>query len=149
MATIAIGISKKPGGTYTCEVPLAALSEDGVPPEEGDTVQYSVEGKVQSVSGDTATVEIDTVNGEPVGEEGSESPEEEGAEPESGTENPGGGGATPSPPNPGPNPASKAGLAPMGPAPAASPIRSRLDRAGTNLMRAKLMKGARGRPMPF
>src|SRR4029077_2749612 len=91
MATIAIGISPKAGGGYTCKVPISAISEGGVPPEEGDTVQYSVEGKVQSVTGNTATVSIDTINGEPIGEEASESPEEEGAEPETG--NGGGGGA--------------------------------------------------------
>jgi len=79
MATIAIGISKGPGG-YTCKVPVNALAEDGVPPEEGDTVQYSVSGTVQSVSGGTATVSIDSINGEPVSEEASESPEEEAAE---------------------------------------------------------------------
>src|SRR5215475_4828191 len=79
MATIAIGISKGPGG-YTCKVPVNALAEDGVPPEEGDTVQYSVSGTVQSVSGGTATVSIDSINGEPVAEEASESPQEEAAE---------------------------------------------------------------------
>jgi hypothetical protein len=91
MATIAIGISKGPGG-YTCKVPVNALAEDGVPPEEGDTVQYSVEGKVQSVTGGTATISIDSINGEPVAEEASETPEEEAAEPETGTEGAGGGG---------------------------------------------------------
>src|SRR5882762_6631799 len=97
MATIAIGISKKPGsGSYTCDVPVASLAEGGVPPEEGDSVSYSVEGKVQSVSGNTATISIDSINGEPVAEEGAESPEEEGAEPETGTEGgAGGGGGTP------------------------------------------------------
>jgi hypothetical protein len=91
MATIAIGISK--GGGYTCKVPTSSISESGVAPEQGDQVEYSVSGTVQSVSGNQATVKIDAINGEPVAEEGAESPEEEAAEPETGTE--GGGAASP------------------------------------------------------
>jgi len=79
MATIAIGVSKGPGG-YTCKVPVNSLAESGVPPEEGDTVEYSVSGTVQSVSGSDATIKIDSINGEPVSEEASESPEEEASE---------------------------------------------------------------------
>jgi hypothetical protein len=90
MATIAIGVSKGPSG-YTCKVPVASISESGVAPEQGDSVSYSVDGTVQSVSGNQATVKIDAINGEPVAEEGAESPEEEAAEPETGTE----GGAGP------------------------------------------------------
>jgi hypothetical protein len=91
MATIAIGISKGAGG-YTCKVPVNSLAEDGVPPEEGDSVQYSVEGTVQSVSGNSATIKIESINGEPVAEEASESPEEEATE-ESGEGAGGAGGA--------------------------------------------------------
>lgn len=80
MATIAIGVSKGPSG-YTCKVPVASISESGVAPEEGDSVSYSVDGTVQSVSGNQATVKIDAINGESVAEEGAESPEEEAAEP--------------------------------------------------------------------
>ena len=82
MADIAIGISPKPGGggTYTAQVPVNSLAESGVAPEPGDSVQYSVEGTVKSVSGGTATVSIDSVNGEPVSEEASETPEEEQGE---------------------------------------------------------------------
>jgi hypothetical protein len=94
MATIAIGVSKGPGG-YTCKVPVNSLAEDGVPPEQGDTVEYSVSGTVQSVSGSEATIKIDSINGEPVSEEASESPEEEAAEPETGTEGGGAGGPAP------------------------------------------------------
>ena len=79
MATIAIGIQKS-GGGYTCKVPVNSLAESGVPPEEGDTVEYSVSGTVQSVSGSDATIKIDSINGEPVSEEASESPEEEASE---------------------------------------------------------------------
>jgi hypothetical protein len=137
MATIAIGISPKAGGGYTCKVPISAISEGGVPPEEGDTVQYSVEGKVQSVTGNTATVSIDTINGEPIGEEASESPEEEGAEPETGTP-PGGGGAGGGPP-----------VAASGPGLGRAKIGGTLPGESLAGMGARLRKGARGRPMPF
>src|SRR5215471_19745466 len=90
MATIAIGISPKAGGGYTADVPVNALQEDGVPPEQGDKVSFSVDATVKSVSGNTATLSIDAVNGEPVSEEAAESPEEESQE-ESGAP-PGAGG---------------------------------------------------------
>jgi hypothetical protein len=143
MATIAIGISPKAGGGFTTNVPVNALAEDGVPPEEGDSVSFSVEGKVKSVSGDTATVSIDSINGEPVSEEAAESPEEEGAEPETGAGGPPtpGGGGTPVAAN-GPN---SPGLA--GP-PGLTPQR-RKNMAGLAAMGAKLRAGAKGRPMPF
>ena len=80
MATIAIGVSPKAGGGSTATVPLSALEQDGVPPEEGDTVSFSVDATVQSVSGGNATLKIDAVNGEPVG--GAENEPEEEAEPE-------------------------------------------------------------------
>jgi hypothetical protein len=139
MATIAIGISPKAGGGYTCKVPISAISEGGVPPEEGDTVQYSVEGKVQSVTGNTATVSIDTINGEPIGEESSESPEEEGAEPETGTP-PGGGGAGGGTPIAASGPGLGLGRAKIG---------GTLPGESLAGMGARLRKGARGRPMPF
>lgn len=80
MATVAIGIAPDKSGSYTCRLPLSALMEGGVPPEEGDSVQFSVDGTVQSVQGDTAVVKIESVNGEPVSEEGEESPSDEAAE---------------------------------------------------------------------
>ena|SRR5215472_10887788 len=80
MATIAIGISPKSGGGYTADVPVNSLQEDGVPPEEGDKVSFSVDATVKSVSGGTATLDIDSINGEPVSEEAAESPEEESSE---------------------------------------------------------------------
>jgi hypothetical protein len=85
-AIIGINVKPKAGGGYTCKVPLSAVEQDGVPPEQGDKVDYSVSGTVQSVSGNDATVDIESINGEPVGEEAAESPEEEAAEPETGTE---------------------------------------------------------------
>lgn len=67
-----IGVSVKPKGdgssTYTCDVPLSLLAEGGVPPAEGDSVSYSVDGTVQGVDGDSATIKIDAVNGQPVGD---------------------------------------------------------------------------------
>jgi hypothetical protein len=143
MATIAIGISPKAGGGYTCKVPISAISEGGVPPEEGDTVQYSVEGKVQSVTGNTATVSIDTINGEPIGEESEESPEEEGAEPETGT-SPGGGGA-----GGGGTPVAANGPASPGLGLGRARIGGTLPGETLKGMGARLRKGARGRPMPF
>jgi hypothetical protein len=95
-----IGISVHPKDkTYTCDVPVNSLEEDGVPPEVGDSVDYSVKGTVQSVDGGQATVKIDSINGEPVGEEAAESPEEEAGEEgqEGAGENPGLSGANPGP----------------------------------------------------
>jgi hypothetical protein len=66
-----IGVSVKPksdGSGYVCKVPLDLLSEDGVPPQEGDSVDYSVTGTVQSVDAEDATIKIESVNGEPVDE---------------------------------------------------------------------------------
>ena len=147
IATIAIGVSPKAGGGFTADVPVNALAEDGVPPEEGDQVSFSCEGKIQSVSGSSATVSIDSINGEPVGEEASESSQEEATEPETGTE---GGAPTPGGRTPvaASGPSDRAGsMAPLGGG--LAPARARLDRKGTNLMRQKLMKGARGQPLPF
>src|SRR5258705_12281939 len=64
-----IGESIKPtaGGGYTCKVPLDLLSEDGTPPAQGDSVSYSVDGTVQSVDTEDATVKITAVQGQPVG----------------------------------------------------------------------------------
>lgn len=141
MATIAIGISKSPGGAANATIPINSLAEDGVPPEEGDKVSFSVDGTVKSVSGSNATVSIDSVNGEPVGEEAAESPEEEASEGEEETS----GSSNPGPPNPGPNPGLGAPPAAASPA----PLAARLPRAGTAKMRANLLRGARGRALPF
>jgi hypothetical protein len=78
-----IGVSVKPtaGSDYSCQVPLDLLSEDGVPPAQGDKVSYSVDGTVTAVTGTTATIKLDAINGEPVsGDSGKESTE--GAVPE-------------------------------------------------------------------
>jgi hypothetical protein len=158
MATIAIGIGKSPSGQYTCEVPVDALSESGVPPEQGDKVSYSVEGTVQSISGPTATVSIDSVNGEPVGEEASETPEEEqGEEGQQGAPGGAGGGQTPVAAS-GPG-AMGGGLGGGAPGISSNLLRPRMTRRAPALgtlpgetlagMGARLRKGAKGRPMPF
>jgi hypothetical protein len=63
-----IGVSIKPtaGSDYTCKVPVDLLAEDGVPPEKGDTVSYSVDGTVQAVDASTATIKLDAINGQPI-----------------------------------------------------------------------------------
>lgn len=74
MAAI-IAVQKTSAG-YRCRVPLDLLSEDGVPPSQGDSVSYSVEGTVQSTDAEDAVVKITSVNGSPV----DESPADETAE---------------------------------------------------------------------
>jgi hypothetical protein len=145
MATIAIGVDPT-SGSYICKVPVNSLAEDGTPPEEGDQVQYSVEGTVQSISGPTATVKIDSINGEPVSEEASESPEEEGAEPETGTP-PGGGGAGGG--AGGGTPVAANGPASPGLGLGRAKIGGTLPGESLAGMGARLRKGARGRPLPF
>lgn len=77
-----IGISMKPGDgdeTASATVPLDLLSEDGVPPQEGDSVSFSVDGTVKSVTGESADISIDAINGEPVKESaGQEAAEDQG-----------------------------------------------------------------------
>jgi hypothetical protein len=143
-AAIGITVSPKDTGTYTCKIPVNSLSEDGVPPEVGDSVDYSVKGTVKSVSGGQATVDIDSVNGEPVGEEASESPEEESTE-EEGQEGAGGGA-----PGGGPPTSGAGGITPGLPAVAPGmPRRKRFTIPGLAAMGNKLRTGARRNPMPM
>jgi hypothetical protein len=66
-ALIGINVKKDQGsGGYTCKVPLDLLSEDGVPPAQGDSVSYQVDGSVASVTGDAAEISIEAINGQPV-----------------------------------------------------------------------------------
>jgi len=159
MATIAIGISPKAGGGYSADVPVNALQEDGVPPEEGDKVSFSVDATVKSVSGGTATLDIDAINGEPVSEEAAESPEEESQEEgQEGAAPPGAGG--------GPSGAASGadGIGrPLGGAPARPAARMLTSKGArpplgglitptgetTGALGARLKKAARGRAMPF
>lgn len=75
------GMGKKGGmGREQC-VPVEALAmpdeaEKMTPPEVGDRVSYTVEGKVSRIEGPNAYVTVETVNGEPLGEEKPEAPDE-------------------------------------------------------------------------
>jgi len=150
MATIAIGISKGPKG-YTADVPVNSLAEDGVPPEEGDTVSFSVDATVKSVSGGTATLSIDSINGEPVSEEAAETPEEEAGE--EGQENaPPGAGGGPSGPASGADGIGR----PLGAAPMPRPMMTSKGRNVTTptgetvaQMGKRLRKAAAGRALGF
>jgi hypothetical protein len=119
-------------------VPLDLLSEDGVPPAEGDKVSYSVDGTVQSVDGNNANVEIDAVNGQPVegsaAEEAGESPEEESAE-DSGTDTGSAGAGANKPP------VAAGGRKAMGPIPPVTGIPP-ATRAANALMGKNLRKKA-------
>ena len=147
MATIAIGIGRNPSGQYTCEVPVNSLAESGVPPEQGDKVQYSVEGTVQNISGPTATISIDSINGEPVGEEASETPQEEqGEEGQEGA--PPGAGGGPSGSQSGASPIGALGGG-LGLRPRRTPALGTLPGETLAGMGARLRKGAKGKAMPF
>jgi hypothetical protein len=146
MATIAIGVSPG-GGGYTAKVPVNSVEESGVPPEEGDKVQFSVEGTVQSVSGGTATLSIDSVNGEPVSEEASETPEEEQGEEGQQGATPAGAGGGPSGAQSGASPGPGMGLTPgMGAGPGLGGGLPRPKKAaipGMAALGAKLRRGAK------
>jgi hypothetical protein len=89
-----VGISVKPvGGAYICKVPLDLLAQDGVPPEKGDQVSYSVDGTVQSTDEEDATVKITSVNGQPVAESSSEEAAEDQGPPQPGGQAGGAAGA--------------------------------------------------------
>ena len=49
-------------------IPVAALALDGASPAEGDEVDFKGTGRVVSIDGDTATIELSTINDEPVTE---------------------------------------------------------------------------------
>ena len=65
-------------------VPAEDLAEGGVPPEEGDEVNFDVKGKIRYVEGSIACVTVTEINGQPVsetqegeGQDQGENPEEE------------------------------------------------------------------------
>ena len=82
-ALIGVNVTPKSDGSgYVCRVPLDLLSEDGVPPQEGDSVDYSVTGTVQSVDAENAEIKIESVNGQPVDESAAtEASEDSGSAP--------------------------------------------------------------------
>jgi hypothetical protein len=85
---IGINVKKDAGGAggYVCKVPLDLLAADGVPPQQGDSVDYSVTGTVQSVDAEDATVKIESVNGQPVSESAAtEAGEDSGSAPAPGS----------------------------------------------------------------
>lgn len=55
-------------GGVTVTVPIDLLSQDGVPPAQGDQVQAQIDATVKSVSGSNATLSIDAIDGQPVGQ---------------------------------------------------------------------------------
>lgn len=97
-----IGVSVKPkadGSGYTAKVPLDLLAEDGVPPQQGDSVSYSVDGTVQSVDAENAVIKIESVNGQPVDESSAQEATEDA------------GASASAPPAPGSSAAMRPGLA--------------------------------------
>ena len=135
-----IGVVSKGSGGYTAKIPLDLLSQDGVPPEQGDSVSFSVDATVSSVDADDATVKITAVNGEPVDGSGAD---DESTEPDENE-------ATPSPPQPGGQAGGMSGAGGKGWPPAktigikASPLSP-----ATLALGNALKKKARGQPLPF
>jgi hypothetical protein len=136
-----IGVVSKGSGGYTAKIPLDLLAQDGVPPEQGDSVSFSVDATVSSVDAEDATVKITAVNGEPV----NESPSDEAAEDQGDTGESSGG-----PPQPGGQAGGMSGAGGKGWPPAktigvkASPLSP-----STLALGNALRKKARGQPLPF
>jgi hypothetical protein len=127
-----IGVVSKGSGGYTAKIPLDLLAQDGVPPEQGDDVSFSVEATVKSVDAEDATVSIQSVNGEPV----NESPSDEAAEDQ--------GEASGGPPQPGGQAGGASGAGGRG-----WPARTGAISPATLALGAALKKKARGQPLPF
>jgi hypothetical protein len=152
-AIIAIGQTKERPSTPTLSIPVDALGTDGVEPEVGDDVEHSFKGRVKSIRGDMATIEVTALDGEPVEgspeEESEESPEEESSEEESeGSSNPGPRGrrSNPGPNIPGLPPAAAGGANPLAAALGAPRAKARRQTAA---MGAALRRRARGKPIPL
>ena len=138
MAAI-IGVVSK-GGGYTAKIPLDLLSQDGVPPEQGDSISCSIDATVKSVDAEDATVNITAVNGEPVsgGDDDSAGPDDEDQGDQGGPPQPGGqaGGASGAGGRGGPMPRR------------AVPIGGALS-PSTLALGAALRKKAKGQSLPF
>lgn len=63
-------------------VPAEDLAEGGVPPEEGDEVNFDVKGKIKYVEGAIACVTVSEINGQPVSEPQEDEGEGQGENPE-------------------------------------------------------------------
>ena len=50
-------------------VPIDQISIDGVPPQKGDKVNFSIGGTVEDINGSDALVKIEDINGEAVTDE--------------------------------------------------------------------------------
>jgi hypothetical protein len=131
MAAIIGVVSPKSGGGYTAKIPLDLLSQDGVPPEQGDSVDFSVSATVSSVDAEDATVKITAVNGEPVDESASDEATEDQGDTEGG------------PPQPGGQAGGMSGAGGRG-----GPMGGALS-PSTLALGAALKKRARGQPLPF
>jgi hypothetical protein len=127
-----IGVVSKGAGGYTAKIPLDLLAQDGVPPEQGDSVSFSVDATVKSVDAEDATVSITSVNGEPV----NESPADEAAEDQ--------GEDTGGPPQPGGQAGGASGAGGRG-----WPARTGPISPATLALGAALKKKAKGQPLPF
>jgi hypothetical protein len=134
MAAIIGVVSPKSGGGYTAKIPLDLLSQDGVPPEQGDSVDFSVSATVSSVDAEDATVKITAVNGEPVDESASDEATEDQGDTEGGPPQPGGqaGGMSGAGGRGGPMPRVAGPISPA-----------------TLALGAALKKKAKGQPLPF
>lgn len=136
-----IGVVKPASGGYTAKIPLDLLSQDGVPPETGDTISCSIDATVKSVDAEDATVSIQSVNGEPV----NESPADEAAEDQGDTGESSGG-----PPQPGGQAGGMSGAGGKGwPVKGAAVGRVSPLSPATLALGNALRKKAKGQPLPF
>ncbi len=64
--------SPAPSAADAIAVPLSSLSVDGTPPAVGDEVELTAKGRVVSIDGDNAMIEVSTINDVPVPSEAAE-----------------------------------------------------------------------------
>lgn len=61
----AAGASSAQAGADGFSVPVKAITIDGVPPTAGDEVEFSVKGRVASVTDESAAITVAEINGLP------------------------------------------------------------------------------------
>jgi len=66
MEALVIGVGKPKGGSMELCLPSQNLAVEGVEPENGDEVEFTVKGKVSRAEGGFTYVTPSMVNGEPV-----------------------------------------------------------------------------------